>query len=78
MKKIVIFCLFLLAKLFFAQQEINTAFADQMNATFAPLDKTKIQHGVLLDQAMEFTNVPAFNGTLTDSTYSTLISLDHN
>ena len=53
-----------------AQQEINTTFATQMNSVFGPLDKTKVPHGVLLDYGMEFTNVPAYNGTLTDSTYS--------
>jgi hypothetical protein len=32
------------------------------------LEKDRVPHGVLLDYAMEFTNVPAYNGTLTDST----------
>ncbi|MBG6110284.1 hypothetical protein H4V97_002520 [Flavobacterium sp. CG_23.5] len=53
-----------------AQQDINTTFATQMNTVFGSLDKTKIPHGILLDYGMEFTNVPAYNGTLTDSTYS--------
>jgi|688.fasta_scaffold43719_3 hypothetical protein len=52
-----------------AQQEVNTSFATQMNNMFSPLDKNRVPHGILLDFAMEFTNVPAFNGTLSDSTY---------
>jgi len=51
-----------------AQTEINTSFAEQMNTVFSDLDKTKIPHGILLDYAMEFTDVTAYNGTLTDST----------
>lgn len=46
-----------------------------MNTIFGQLDKTKIPHAILLDYGMEFTNVPAYNGTLTDSTYSTTTSL---
>ena len=52
-----------------AQQEVNTSFATQMNTMFAPIDKTRVPHGILLDFAMEFTNVPAYNGTVSDSTY---------
>ena len=52
-----------------AQQEVNTSFATQMNNMFSPLDKNRVPHGILLDFALEFTNVPAFNGTLSDSTY---------
>lgn len=52
-----------------AQQEINTTFKNQMNTTFGNLDKNRVPHGILLDYGMEFTNVPAYNGTLTDSTY---------
>ena len=58
-----------------AQQDINTTFATQMNTVFGSLDKTKVPHGILLDYGMEFTNVPAYNGVLTDSTYSDKSSL---
>lgn len=51
-----------------AQKEVNTSWSDYINPIFAGLDKTKVPHGVLLDYAMEFTNVPSYNGTLTDST----------
>lgn len=59
----------------FAQQDINTTFKTQMTTRFAPLDKTKVPHGILLNFGMEFTNVPAFNGVLTDSTFSNKVSL---
>lgn len=51
-----------------AQQEISTTYATQANAMFSPLNKTFIPHGILLDFGMEFTNVKAYNGILTDST----------
>ena len=58
-----------------AQQEVNTTFASQMATLFRPLNKDKVPNGILLDIAMEFTNVPAYNGTLTDSTFVTPKSL---
>ncbi len=66
---------FLLSLTNFAQQDINTTFKTQMIARFASLDKTKVPHGILLNFGMEFTNVPAFNGVLTDSTFSNKVSL---
>lgn len=56
----------------FAQEdtrEINTNFAEQINHVFQHIEKNRVPHGILLDFGMEFTNVPAFNGILTDSTY---------
>jgi len=52
-----------------AQQEVSNSFADAISNVFSTLDKNRIPHGILLDCAMEFTNVPAFNGVLTDSNY---------
>ena len=51
-----------------------------MNTMFGPLNKNFVPHGILLDYGMEFTNVPAFNGTLTDSTYtnSTVVKQVYN
>lgn len=60
--------LFLVFNIATAQQEISTAYATEANNMFAPLDKTKVPHGILLDFGMEFTNLKAYNGTLTDST----------
>lgn len=65
----ILFCL-LVSLQTFAQQEINTAFKTQMNTTFGNLDKNRVPHGILLDYGMEFTNVPRYNGTLTDSTFT--------
>lgn len=53
----------------FSQKEINTNWKNYINPIFAGLDKSKVPHAILLDYAMEFTDVPSYNGTLTDSTY---------
>lgn len=51
-----------------AQTDINTSFADRMNYIFQSLEKPRVPNGLLLDYAMEFTNLSNFNGTaLTDS-----------
>ncbi|WP_372758100.1 hypothetical protein [Mariniflexile sp.] len=65
-------CIFIITHFALAQTETNTSFASQMNTMFSPLDKNNVPQGILLDYGMEFTNVPAFNGTLTDSTYTNL------
>lgn len=67
--KLLFSCCLFFAVTFNAQQEVNTSFGTQMDATFSAIDRTKVPDGILLDYGMEFTNVPAFNGTLTDSTY---------
>jgi len=53
-----------------AQQQINTEFKTKTLQVFQNLDKNRVPHGILLDFGMEFTNLQAFNGTLTDSTYT--------
>lgn len=51
-----------------AQTDINTSFSDRMNYIFQQLEKNRVPNGLLLDYAMEFTNLSNFNGTvLTDS-----------
>ncbi len=76
MKKITVYLfLFLFSVCIHAQQDVNTSFATQMNDMFGSLDKTKVPNGILLDYGMEFANVPAFNGTLTDSTYTNAANL---
>ena len=52
-----------------AQINVDNNWKNLINPTFQNLDKTKIQSGMLLDYAMEFTDVTAYNGALTDSTY---------
>jgi len=66
---------FIVCQTMLAQQEINTSFKDEMNDIFQNLDKDKIPQGILLDFGMEFTNVSAFNGSLTDSTYVNKIGI---
>ena len=56
----------------YAQPEINTDFITKMNAAFAPLDKSKVPNGLLLDYAFEFTNLSSlqieFKGIKTANT----------
>lgn len=66
---------FIVCQTMLAQQEINTSFKDEMNNIFQNLDKDKVPHGILLDFGMEFTNVKAFNESLTDSTFVNKIRL---
>tara|TARA_R110002096_G_scaffold120290_4_gene260606 strand:- start:2574 stop:5831 length:3258 start_codon:yes stop_codon:yes gene_type:complete len=40
-----------------------------MDNTFQNLEKNRVPHGILIDFGMEFAHLPAYNGTLTDSTY---------
>jgi len=76
MKKITLLLYFIIVSQFsFAQQDVNTSFSSQMTTMFSPLNKNYVPHGILLDYGMEFTNVPAFNGTLTDSTFTNSASL---
>ena len=68
--KLLILCL-LFSSFLFAQQVNNTDFKTKTLQVFQNLDKNRIPQGILLDFGMEFTNLQAFNGTLTDSTYTT-------
>ncbi len=63
------FLLWLFPLLLTAQIQVNNNWKNAINPTFQNLDKTKIQSGMLLDYAMEFTDVTAYNGVLTDTTY---------
>lgn len=65
-----IFLACILTSTFYAQQVNNTEFKTKTLQVFQNLDKNRIPHGILLDFGMEFTNLQAFNGTLTDSTYT--------
>jgi hypothetical protein len=66
-----IFVAFILTSTLYGQQTINTEFKTKTLQVYQNLDKNKVPHGILLDFGMEFTNLQAFNGTLTDSTYTT-------
>jgi hypothetical protein len=70
MRKFTFLVILLLCFNGFAQQEVDSQWKNQINPIFNGLNKSFIPHEVLLDYAMEFTNVPAYNnGTLTDSTF---------
>jgi hypothetical protein len=51
--------------LYTTAQTVNTTFATQINNTLSGLDKSKVPHKLLKDQAMEFAELGAYNGTLT-------------
>ena len=68
MKKIT-FLLVLLPFFVMAQINIDNQWKNSINPIFQNLDKSKVQSGMLLDYAMEFTDVNAYNGVLTDTTY---------
>lgn len=67
--KILLVCF--LTNIIYGQQVNNTEYKTKTLQVFQNLDKTKVPHGILLDFGMEFTNLQAFNGTLTDSTVTT-------
>ena len=46
-------------------QTANTTWKTQINNRFSGINKTKIPHHLLIDYAMEFTELSAFNGSLT-------------
>ena len=62
-KGLLLFCLFATHSI--QAQTISTAYASQINATFANLDKTRIPHKLLVDYAMEFAELSGYNGVLT-------------
>lgn len=64
LNRILILCL--LATHFANAQTVSTAYATQINATFANLNKTRIPHKLLVDYAMEFAELSGYNGTLTN------------
>jgi hypothetical protein len=65
-KGLLVLCLFATGFLW-AQQEISSDYATQTNSIFAGISKTRVPNGLLLDYAMEFAELSAFNGaTLTN------------
>lgn len=48
-------------------RDINTGFATQINHVFEHLEKDRVPHGLLKDYAFEFTELTAYNGTITDT-----------
>ncbi len=67
MKKFLL--LLLIAGYYSHAQTVATGAADALNAVLGQLEKPRVPHGLLLDYALEFTEVPAYNGTLSDQNY---------
>ena len=47
--------------------DVNQEFARKINYVFQNIEKDSVPHGLLIDYAMEFTNLEAYNGTLSDT-----------
>ncbi len=59
-----------------AQEEVDITFNTRMNYVFGVLEKNRVPNGMLLDYAMEFTDIKAFNGSvLVDSNYTDYATL---
>ena len=50
-------------------QNINTSLAADINAKFAPLEKNRIPHNILLDYGFDLIDVPQFDGILRTNNY---------
>ncbi len=64
-----IFILALLPSILFSQLNIDNQWKNSINPIFDNLEKNRIQSGILLDYAMEFTDVPTYDGTLNEYNY---------
>jgi hypothetical protein len=52
-----------------AQLEVDTDWKTEINNIFQHLDKSKVTTGHLLDYAMEFTDITAYDGVVRDTNY---------
>jgi hypothetical protein len=68
-KGIVLLCLLVIS--LSQAQTINTAYKTQINAVLAGLDKTKIPHKLLINQAMEFAELTDYSGAFTTTNWTT-------
>jgi hypothetical protein len=69
MKKYTFITLFSLVFHFGNAQSINTSFAADINAKFAPLEKNRIPHNILLDYGFDLIDVAQFDGVLRTNNY---------
>ena len=69
MKKYTIIALFSLLFQFGLAQNINTSLAADINAKFAPLEKNRIPHNILLDYGFDLIDVTQFDGVLRTNNY---------
>ncbi len=74
MKKL--FILFIVLPFMAASQiHIDRDWASDINQIFQHLDKSKVSSGILLDYAMDFTEVPRFNGEQEEANKAVLNSI---
>lgn len=52
-----------------AQNHLDSSYSNSINTIFEHLDKSKVQSGILLDYGLEFTDVTAYNGTVSEDNY---------
>ncbi len=69
MKKYTFITLFSLVSHFVNAQNINTTLAADINAKFAPLEKNRIPHNILLDYGFDLIDVTQFDGVLRTNNY---------
>ena len=69
MKKNFLIFLALLPSFMNAQLEVDTDWKTEINNIFQYLDKSKVTSGHLLDYAMEFTDITAYDGVVRDTNY---------
>lgn len=69
MKKYTIIALFSLLFQFGVAQNINTSLAADINAKFAPLEKNRIPHNILLDYGFDLIDITQFDGVLRTNNY---------
>lgn len=68
MKQLFFLCGIFFCTILHAQRHTDTIWKHEINRVFENVDISKLRTGLLLDYALEFTNVEAYNGTITDST----------
>lgn len=66
MKKLLLL-LTLLPSILFAHLNVDNQWRNSINPIFNNLEKNRIDSGILLDYAMEFTDIPSYNGVLNHS-----------
>jgi hypothetical protein len=69
MKKYTISAFFMLLLHLGYAQNINTTLAADINVKFAPLEKNRIPHNILLDYGFDLIDVPQFDGVLRTNNY---------
>ena len=67
--KSILLCIAITISTAITAQTVSTEFADKINSVFDGMDLNRVPHQLLADYAMEFVNLKAYNGKVTDSNY---------